>query len=179
LNIGKTEYMPGNRELFKKYLNPIFIETGSYYGDGIQQALDAGFKRVYSIESSEELYNECIRRFKSIRKVHLILGESQNILSKLLTRINNIATFWLDAHNETESPLLKELEVIKQHHIKTHTILIDDLRNWSIEKNGFDINVLKTAILEINPNYIFSFEDGYIPGSDVIGYEKDILIAKI
>lgn len=171
--------MPGNRELFKKYLNPVFIETGSYYGDGIQQALDAGFKRVYSIESSEELYNECIRRFRGIRKVRLMLGESQVVLKELLAKINKPATFWLDAHNETESPLLKELEVIKQHHIKTHTILIDDLRTWSIEKNGFDVDVLKSKLLEINSNYIFSFEDGYIPGSDVIGYEKDILIATI
>ena len=171
--------MPGNRELFKRYPNLIFIETGSYYGDGIQQALDAGFKRVYSIELSEEFYRECIKRFLDVRKVRLIFGQSQTVLETLLPLIKKQVTFWLDAHDDNSSPLLKELEIIKSHHIKTHTILIDDLRTWSIEKNGFDVDVLKSKLLEINPDYIFSLEDGYIPGSDVIGYEKDILVAKV
>ena len=171
--------MPANRELFKKYPNLIFIETGSYYGDGIQQALDAGFKKIYSMESSTEFYKECVRRFDGIRKVRLILGESQNVLKKLLIRINKPVTFWLDAHNEVGSPLIEELRIIKQHHIKNHTLLIDDLRTWSIEQNGFNTDILMTEILEINPGYVFTFEDGYIHGSDIIGYEKDILVAKI
>ena len=38
------------RHDFKKYLNPVFIETGSLQGKGIQAAIDAGFQKVISIE---------------------------------------------------------------------------------------------------------------------------------
>lgn len=171
--------MPANKELFEKYINPVFIETGSYYGDGIQLAIDAGFEIIYSIESSFELYEQCVARFKDMDNVHLLLGKSQRILEKLLININKPVTFWLDAHDEHSSPLLRELKIIENHHIKTHTIIIDDLREWSVEKYGFDIDTLKVKILEINPDYIFILEDGYIPCSDVIGYDNDILVAKI
>jgi len=42
--------------LFEKYPNPVFIETGTYHGEGIQYALQAGFKNVRSVELSEPLY---------------------------------------------------------------------------------------------------------------------------
>ena len=44
--------MPASVELFKKYPNPVFIETGTCHGIGVQMALDAGFKYVFSIELS-------------------------------------------------------------------------------------------------------------------------------
>ena len=46
--------MPSKVENFKKYPNPVFVETGSLMGDGIQQALEAGFQKVISIELSEK-----------------------------------------------------------------------------------------------------------------------------
>jgi hypothetical protein len=162
--------MPGNKELFQKYLNPVFVETGSLYGDGIQQALSAGFKTIYSIESNIDRVAKCIDRFDT-SKVHLVFGKSELVLDKVVNDINKPITFWLDAHNGYNSPLLKELEIIKEHYIKTHILLIDDLRDWSIKKCGFDIDILKDRILRINPNYIFTLEDGYIP--------NDILVAKI
>jgi hypothetical protein len=33
---------------FKPYLNPVFIESGSYIGAGIVAAWDAGFKKIIS-----------------------------------------------------------------------------------------------------------------------------------
>jgi len=52
--------MPASTELFQKYPNPVFIETGSCHGTGIQQALDAGFTEIYSIELSSIFYEECL-----------------------------------------------------------------------------------------------------------------------
>lgn len=48
-----------NQKNFEKYPNPIWVETGSHHGDGIQQAIDAGFKELYSIELSHDLYLRC------------------------------------------------------------------------------------------------------------------------
>lgn len=171
--------MPADKELFKKYPNPIFIETGSLVGDGIQHALDAGFEIVFSIELSRTLYSLCADRFIDYDNVHLILGDSSKELSELLSMIKKPVTFWLDAHDsgggtargDVESPLMRELEIIGNHHIKTHTILIDDLRCWSVANNGFDIEMIRAAILRINGDYKFTFENGFQP--------YDILAAKI
>lgn len=171
--------MPATVELFKKYPNPIFIETGSWYGHGIQQAIDAGFNGIYSIELSQMHYKICLERFKNNANVHLILGDSHLVMDALLAKIDQPVTFWLDGHysegdtamGKYESPLLQELEAIKRHKIKTHTIIIDDLRCWSKEIHGFDTDVLIKEMLGINKQYVFIWENGHI--------EKDILVATI
>jgi L-rhamnose mutarotase len=65
---------------------------------------------------------------------------------------------------------MEELKQIKDHSIKNHTILIDDRRLFGTA-DFLDISedTIKAAILEINPNYQFSYENGFI--------ENDILVA--
>jgi len=171
-------YQTSSKELFSRYPNPVFIESGSYYGDGVQAALDAGFNNIYSIELDEKLYIYCTDRFKDKMNVNIIFGDSHLVLDELLSKITCPATFWLDGHwagdgtarGKYESPLLKELEAIGRHHIKTHTILIDDLRCWDKRIQGFDRQVLSNACHQINPKYNISFTKGYV--------ENDILIAE-
>lgn len=171
--------MPATVELFKKYPNPVFIETGSWHGDGIQQALDAGFKKVYSIELSNQLYEQCRNRFDKNKDVILFNGDSSDILPYLLFNIHVPVTFWLDGHyscgdtamGKLKSPLIQELSAIRGHDVRNHTILIDDLRDWTIEEHGFNTEILKQIISKINPGYKFTLEDGYIP--------NDILVAKL
>jgi hypothetical protein len=158
--------------LFGKYLNRIFIETGSNYGDGIQQALDEGFNLIYSVDILPEKYEYCTDRFIANDNVHLFLNDTVVFLNTLLLTIDEPVTFWLDAHKGNgKSPLLKELEVISRHHIKTHNILIDDLRDWKRKICGFDTDILKQVILRINPDYQFVLEDGFVM--------NDVLAAKI
>lgn len=164
--------MPASKEIFEKYRNPIFVETGSHLGDGIQQALDAGFGMIYSIELNPDFYQLCFDRFGDVDNICLLLGDTNILLKEVLKVINDPATFWLDAHYyNDDSPLIHELKVIGEHHIKNHTIMIDDLRCWSKEVNGFDTEILKEEILKINPKYRFAIEDGFVSG--------DILTAKI
>lgn len=171
--------MPADKNLFQKYLNPVFIETGSLVGDGIQNALDTGFKMIYSIELSKALYDICVNRFKDNDNVHLIFGDSSKELSRLLSMIKEPVTFWLDGHysggptaiGDLDSPLMEELEAISNHPIKNHTLIIDDLRCWTISSHGFDTMSIMKKILTINPAYFFIYANGHI--------ENDILIAKI
>lgn len=164
--------MASNENLFEKYLNEVFVETGSCVGVGIDRAIKAGFKDVYSIELSKELFEVCTGYFKSNANVHLVFGDSRYVLKDIINKINVPITFWLDAHisggltvGELIPPLIEEIEIIKNHHIKTHTIMIDDLRCWGWTEK------LKEAILLINPEYKFILEDGTV--------EKDILVAII
>lgn len=169
-----------NREVFAKHPNPYFIETGSYQGDGIQRALDAGFSCIYSIELSASLHAHCKNRFAWNPGVHLVLGDSSTVLSLVLDTIDAPATFWLDGHyssgitarGKTNTPILKELEAIAQHPIKNHTILIDDVRCCGTADFDFvTLDEIIAAILTINPAYQIHYEDGYC--------RNDILVATV
>lgn len=168
----------------KKYMNPIFVETGTFHGDGIKEAINVGFDKIYSIEVKQEFYQECSKKFYyEINKgqVELILGDSQYALSDLVKNLDKPTTFWLDAHTHEggkghkNCPLYEELEHIKSHPIKCHTILIDDLRLIKSRNawGGHDVTVegLIEKIKKINPNYQIVFEDGHV--------EKDVLCAYI
>jgi hypothetical protein len=166
----------------KNYINPVFIETGCYKGDGIQQALDAGFNRVISLEASPELWQYCYNRFDSYINVEIFNLDSGKYLKDILVKVKERATFWLDAHGcgtvyfedngkyneiksfEGEQPLINELKAIRDHHIDNHTILIDD---WRLFGNK---NLVK-QILKINSKYKIKFIDG--------SYKNDILVAEI
>jgi hypothetical protein len=173
--------MPSNTENFKKYPNEIFIETGSYVGDGIQQALDAGFKSVISIELSDKYYTISSNRFIYNTKVKIIKGDSFKVLPELLKNINEPVTFWLDGHHSCGdtalgdywAPLIQELDVIKEHPVKTHTIMIDDMRCWQAPNpvHGFYKDDIFEKLKEINPDYKFTYEDGL--------EKNDILVASI
>ena len=171
-------YQTASVSLFSKYPNEVFIETGTYQGGGVQLALDAGFKTVYSIELDVNLYKHCVERFKDNPSVHIVQGDSHLVLGEIIKHIDCPITFWLDGHwagegtsmGKYESPVIQELDIIGSHHIKSHTIMIDDLRCWNLNVQGFDWKMIQEKCLEINPEYIITFADGYVP--------KDILIAR-
>ena len=168
-------------DLFRKYMNPVFIETGSYTGNGILEAINANFSDIYSIELSDKYYDLCCDKFKNYKNVHIIKGDSSLVLFNLIDNIDQNITFWLDGHcSEGDTakgihytPLIQELEQIKKHRINKHTIIIDDMRLWLEEdiNIGFGKDKIIEKIMEININYNIIYENGYI--------NNDILVAKI
>lgn len=168
--------MTANSNLFSKHPNPIFIETGSYMGDGIQQALSAGFNKVYSIELSVGYFDHCEKRFEGDKRVALVGGDSGKILGDILKRVKEPVTFWLDGHwshantsrGDEDSPLMKELAHINAWREETGlkpTILIDDMRCWN---EGTDFT--RNDVIAMLTDFDLSFEDGHVP--------NDILVAK-
>lgn len=168
---------------FKDFLNYYFVETGSYLGSGIQKALNDGFNEVHSIESVSRLFEIVEKKFMNNSNVHLYLGDSSKDLWNIIQDLNKPITFWLDAHicparqdGGKNCPLIEELEQIGRHHIKNHTILIDDMH--CADTILFDFlskDDLKKAIWKINPNYkIF-----YVPGGDEGEYPQNVMVAII
>jgi hypothetical protein len=166
--------------VFENHLNPVLIETGTYFGDGIAMALQVGFKEVHSIELSPYFFKLSSDRFKGNPAVHLYQGDSSVKLKEVLKNIDQRATFWLDGHfsegitakGATRSPILQELAAIAEHPIKNHTILIDDIRQLgTIHFDYVELIDLVEALMKINPDYRLSFEDGFVP--------NDILVAEI
>lgn len=167
-------------EVFSRHYNPIFVETGSQVGNGIQMAIEAGFQEIHSIEIFPAFYEQCCNRFKNNPNVHIYLGDSSIMLKEVLQQFDQPVTLWLDGHysggstpkGKTNTPLLGELAAIADHPIKTHTILIDDVRCFRTSEFDFiELNEVIELIKQINPDYNISFEDGYVP--------KDVLVAEI
>jgi len=132
--------MPAFEGLFRRFPNCLFIETGTFRGYGVEEAIWAGFSLIISIERAEHLYEYCKDRFKQFPNVHILLGNSGDLLSGIMDCNDFQTTFWLDAHYSCqdtyngESPLFRELRAINEHKIKTHSILIDDISDYDIDE---------------------------------------------
>lgn len=163
--------------------NEIFIETGTGNGLGVVAALEAGFSQIFSIEFYQEKYERAVERFKNNSRVRILKGDSGQLVGKLLRVIGEPVTFWLDAHFNAgylpkplanPCPILSELESIAGHSIKTHTILIDDIRCFrSGVKVWGDIKLVRIleALKRVNKEYNISYRDGFA--------KRDILVARI
>ena len=159
--------LPPNRNLFKEYPNRIGVETGTYIGAGIEAFLEAGFKEVLSIDIGQ-MYQSGTHSKPKFGKASftIVTGDSAKYLSWMIVNIHEPITFWLDAHyqgegeiNDTSFPLLEELKQIAKHHIKTHTIIIDDWYMWEWYKVPYTREDVLKEIRNINPDYKITFVD--------------------
>ena len=127
------------KELVKSLISEMscdmFIETGTYLGDTALWA-DVYFKKVYTIEYSEEIYAIAKKRIsESGRKIELLYGDSRSNLSEIYQEKQESALLWLDAHwcegdsygQYDQCPLIDELDIINQAN-HDDIILIDDAR---------------------------------------------------
>ena len=176
LNDMKGDSVWDYRSLFSKYKKEhnILIETGTHKGDGVAHALDLGFEKIKSVEILDDLYDKCVNRFSSEiekNKVNLFLGDSNKLLPEMIKDLNEPSLIFLDGHFHNGDPLWGELEILKNHHIKEHTIIVDDFPNYFSTRE----EELKTKLKEINPNYKFSFENSYNPGTSQIHYNHNLI----
>ncbi len=166
---------------FGEFRQNYFVETGTFGGDAIQLALNAGFTKVRSIEFDANLCQNAQRRFSNNPNVRIDHGDSSIDLWRLIQDLDEPATFWLDAHvcpprtdGGKNCPLLEELEQIKRHPIKTHIILIDDMHCCNTELFDFmNQSHFIEKLLEINPDYEIRYVDGGNDGE----YKNNIMVA--
>lgn len=171
-------------DLFKRHLNPVFIESGTLLGRGVKAALRAGFETIYSIELNPDLYAFNKAQFADQAHVHILRGASPDILPDILASVNTPATFWLDAHRtgggldggSSPYPIIDELRIIQSHPIKSHTLLMDDRRLFETEFNVHE-DLIKRLVRQINTAYQFSCADSKSP--DMAEGRQDILVAKV
>jgi len=120
--------------LITQYMNPVFIETGTFDGGGVIVALEAGFPYVCSVEIDKGFYQRAIEVItehfplgeeavtiddedgfitmlflKSGQTVELFLGESTKFLALVTETQEQPYTFWLDAHYGNTPTVGKEL----------------------------------------------------------------------
>lgn len=141
----KRKIIDGYRQRFSL---STMVETGTYLGDTIEYFSDK-FSRLYSIELSEQLFADAVKRFAGRDHIRILQGDSGQVLQALVKEINSPALFWLDGHYSYKffvgdrfittakgnkvTPVMDELKVLLNDP-HTHVILIDDARLF----NGTD-----------------------------------------
>lgn len=166
-------------KFFEDYHNRYFVETGTYMGAGVEEAIKEGFSFIHSIEIDEKNALLAVEKFKEFKHVKIWHGDSTLLLKKVIEPIHEPITFWLDAHwgqklqsDHLNTAILAELDQIKDHPIKNHTILIDDVRIFgTVFHNYITVNQLINKIKTINKNYRITFIDGT--------EKNDILVAQV
>jgi hypothetical protein len=162
--------MPISSSELIKFPNRVFVETGSYAGDGIKAALKAGFQEIYSVDISPTQYDECCRIFQDEPRVHLYLDDCGTWLDKILNQIDEPCTIYLDANGwkfETEHPFDSAINALVRHGRQDHTIIVDDMNGdhlpaEHIHKAFADSNNgVAKQLRRINPNYVLKIMDSH------------------
>ena len=179
-----------SRRQFHKYKNNVLVESGTYEGEGVQDALNCGFQNVISFEVAPGLAEKCQARFKFHHNVKVVNDTSVNMYD-YIKDIKEPITFWLDGHwmghptsyKDDHCPVLQELDVIARHPIKTHTIMIDDMRLFGTVEgikpdphtfvfHHVTIQQIINKAMSINPKYLVTFEDGHVPNDILVFHVK-------
>lgn len=120
----------------------VLVETGTYRGSTVERTLDR-FRVVHTIELSEDWYRYNVDKFRDVKQgLVLHLGDSAEVLERLLPGIDEPVLCFLDAHysgeaepyptafGRDETPLLRELSAISRNRPPGagDVIIIDDAR---------------------------------------------------
>lgn len=131
-------------EYKEKYNLENLIETGTFKGDMVDACKDY-FSQIYSIELSEQLYTDAVKRFSGFDNISIIQGDSMDMLKTVLPKISGSPLFWLDGHysagitakGKLSTPVKTELEDIlnfaKKAKWQSFVILVDDARCFTGE----------------------------------------------
>ena len=152
----------------QRFHTEILVETGTYLGDMVEAQRDH-FKKIFSIELSERLFNKAQKRFKDHLHVKIFHGDSGSVLNKLMTEIGKPALFWLDGHysggitakGEKECPVPEELDTILKSPLP-HIILIDDARLFNGTHDYPAIERIEEIIKVNNRQYSLEIKDDII-----------------
>lgn len=110
--------------LRRQYNLQTMVETGTATGDSTVWAADH-FNKVFSIERQPMLFRAARDRCRTYQNITLLLGDSRQRLPDILNALTEPAMFWLDAHSDTDTPILDELDMINTSPLR-HVVLIDD-----------------------------------------------------
>jgi len=170
-NLGKQRVVI---EYIRKLSPKIFIETGTYKGKmvyAVMPYVKEILKEIYSIELDETLCRKAQRRFAGYPNIHILQGQSEQVLPRVLSSIDEPCLFWLDAHwsggstakSEFETPVTQELEcILNDKDAENDVILIDDAHCFTGRNNYPSLEFLKKFVLSKYPDWIFEIRNDII-----------------
>lgn len=141
-----------------------FVETGTYMGETILRFEDE-FEKLYTIELSDSLHADFIKKNYNKNKIISILGDSSEKLKDVIDNLNDKTIFFLDGHysscgtakGKKDVPLYEELEKISKKMEHESIIIIDDLRLFGTNLNEDWVDINKESLLDILGNRVEGF----------------------
>lgn len=154
------------KDYAKQFSIDVLIETGTFVGSMIY-AVKNSFKEIFSIELDHNFFELNKIFFANDPHIHIIEGDSGNILPKLLETIRRACLFWLDGHysgkgtakGKLETPIMQELQGIFAHTISDHVILIDDAKDFTGSNNYPTIEELRNFVSQNRPGWTFEIKN--------------------
>ena len=124
------------------------------------------FNHIVSIELDTRLAERATSLFASYSHIHIIHGDSSKELPAVLSQLTEPSLFWLDGHysegittkGEVNTPILRELELILDHPVAGHVILIDDAREFTGQNDYPPLYQLRSFTMQKKPGYAFEVE---------------------
>ena len=148
----------------------LFIETGTYKGRMVYAVMPY-VEEIYSIELDEALFREARKRFAGYPNIHILQGQSGQVLPDVLSGIDEPCLLWLDAHwsggttakSELETPIMQELAcILSNKRAENDIILIDDASLFTGKNDYPALESLKEYVLSFYPDWIFESRDDII-----------------
>ncbi len=161
------------RSLKGKSKSKIFIEAGTYFGVTAERCSRI-FDQVYTIELNQTLAQKAADFLKPKNNITVMTGDALKVLPQLLKRSEIQDVFiYLDGHvcgpatssSNFPEPAVEELAALSPYQEKINAIVVDDFRNFGLEKNF----PAKSALIK-------SAEDHFSSGHFDISVQWDQLV---
>ena len=157
------------KEYAASYSVRTLVETGTYLGDMVA-ATRRKFTRIVSIELDETLWKTAKEKFANYEHISILHGDSSRLLPGIVESIPDPCLFWLDAHysggttarGETETPIMKELQIVLDRKIAGDVILVDDARLFVGKDDYPTIEQVRNLVAEKRPDMSFESKDDII-----------------
>lgn len=146
----------------REFSLPVLVETGTNYAHMIYVQKDH-FREIYSIEVDEGKAESARRKFAGQPHIHILQGDSGEVLPKLLAAIKEPCLFWLDGHDwDISTPVKKELDALFKHPVQDHVVLIDDA-SWFDGRTDYPtIEELRAKVAREYPGHLLEVKDNII-----------------
>lgn len=140
----------------------VLVETGTNYAHMLYVQRHR-FRELYSIELDASKAAGARRKFGHEPNVHILEGDSAEVLPKLLSGLKQPCLFWLDGHDfDRSTPIRRELDALFHAPVQDHVILIDDAK-WFNGHSGYPtIDELRQSVARDYPNHVMEVRDGII-----------------
>jgi len=111
------------------------------------------------------------QRFGGHKNIHVIQGQSGQVLPEIMSKIDKPCLFWLDAHwsggsiakGDLESPIMQEMQCILNHErAEEHIILIDDARCFTGNNDYPAMKEFEAFVKSIHPLWTFKIKDDIV-----------------
>lgn len=146
----------------------VLVETGTFQGEMVE-AQRRNFKKIYSIELSNDFYKNAVEKFRRFDHIQIIEGDSSIKLKEVTKQINEPALFWLDGHysggntakGELNCPIYGELDTIFSTSFD-HVLVIDDAKDFNGTQDYPTIEALNNYVVAKRPHYKMNVKDNII-----------------